>query len=910
MGRGLFSAILRFFSAWRYALLVCAVFLFAMPAAGATPTFEDVSSQVSITRGGLVLNRATNTFDTLVQVTNTSGTALSGPLVLSVSSINPVIVTLSNAAGQDPSGNPYVNVAVPTGGLPPGQSIANILLKFSNPNRVAFTFFTTVFRQVSTTNDGTTIQDATGGTVSVADPDNPNSIVSIAIPPGVLGTASDTISVSFSSTSPGPLNASATAAGAHFVSRVITLTRASGLNFIKPIQVTIPYGLSQVGPNESMIVVYWDSTQNGYDVVHTVGIDGTKGTITFETIHFTLYQAVAAPLTPYQAVAAPLLLGSNLVLDPPLPALDTGFRALTDGFYIDNISTMTGAAAHGACFGLTAFAKWFYQAEYQPSRQPGRTAVDRLAINKIFGDGTAAEGDVARELFYWSYEHTQQANENLTWLDITIGSDLNTADNLLLGLLVTNEPQLVVLSSEGSYTNPTSTHSVLVYSYSLDTALGVIHFNFYDPNAPLREQQMDYIINAQKFFLPPYTDVFGRSFNYVYFSALSDFTNPIDLTSAYSQALNGWPDRHFKEIVIDPASSGLTQLSVEGPDPVSDPAEYEVLPGSTTLQVNWTCSCPPSGVNQVFAHIFFNGSWKQDVPIQAPGIISGLLGNPTPFSYTIPADIVTTGAPEMIIIISRYQYNPNTSAPPFDLDYYLSNGYEGFLRVKLKAPLYQVTEILMGAGAEATDYPGGTFPYTFVDDRGDESCYTPDVLPLYYPSYYAVASSLHPFSANVPVVCVSHNNHSNNPAGVPPLISPIFSDSYSASFGSASATANFQMQFSANSISASGNAAWTSVAGAVDAASTGARVGLTIQVYAPVHYHIVVDCSPSVPYQLTPCTGRGVVLNNQQWQFSNVIDGVVSTYNNTFVVELGLASSARTPVAGTGTFNLSITLGP
>jgi len=729
-------------------------------------------------------------------------------------------VTLFNSAGQDSSGDSYVDVVIPTGGLAPGQSITNTLLKFSNLSRVSFTFATAVLSEGSSVSGGTTIQDATGGTISVADPDNPSSIVSIVIPPGVLGVASDVISVSFSSTSPGPLNANAVAAGVHFASRVISLTRASGLKFLQSIQVTIPYDLTEVGPNDSMIVVYWDTTQNAYDVVETVGIDRINGTITFQTVHFSQYQAVAGVYS---------LAPGNL---PPIDGNDTGFRAAEDGFPILNFTSMTGDARMGACFGLTSFAKWYYQTQYP--------AEPRLASNPIFKNGTAAQDDVAREVIYWGFSQTLKANQDTTWLDIGSRSDFETANDLFLSILVTDRPQLVTLAVDGTYLQPTHLHSVLVYGYLIDQVSDLVHFSFYDPNVPLQEQSMDYVLSAQIFSFPPYTDVYGTSYSFVYFDALSTFMAPTDFAGAYNAAQFGWPNRHFDEVSIDPASTGLTLLSPEGADPVTNPAQYQVFPGNTTFQMEWTCSCPPSGHNPVYAHIFFNGIWKQDIPIEVSAI-SDLLGAPTQFSFLLPPD---TTAGEMIVIVSEYPSNAFSLVPNVDpIDEFLSQGYEGFLRLKLKPPLYEITELtqIFGTSAGSNEVPS-----EYTADNDQVNCYLPYTLPFYFPSYGAIESSLVPFSANFPLVCVGYAHFASTIYGVPPVIAPIFSDSLSSSAGPASAAASFSLQLSPSDISFSQSVSMSPDPSIPPQYGAGAGGGQLFQlsVFSPVHYQITA--SPTI----------------------------------------------------------------
>jgi hypothetical protein len=105
----------------------------------------DLTSFVTITRSGLVFNRLNNTFDSVVSITNKSTTTITGSPVLVISNISPTTVNLGNAAGINGSGNPYVNLVIPSGGWAPGQSITNVLLKFNDPARVSFTFIISVF---------------------------------------------------------------------------------------------------------------------------------------------------------------------------------------------------------------------------------------------------------------------------------------------------------------------------------------------------------------------------------------------------------------------------------------------------------------------------------------------------------------------------------------------------------------------------------------------------------------------------------------------------------------------------------------------------------------------------------------------------------------------------------------------
>src|SRR5947208_2199639 len=101
----------------------------------------NVDSKVRVTFSGLVLNRATGTFDTMVTIANISADTLQPPITLVVTGITPSGVTVANLAGQTVDGKPFVDVPVPSTGLPPRGKVTKVL-KFANRTRTRFTFRT------------------------------------------------------------------------------------------------------------------------------------------------------------------------------------------------------------------------------------------------------------------------------------------------------------------------------------------------------------------------------------------------------------------------------------------------------------------------------------------------------------------------------------------------------------------------------------------------------------------------------------------------------------------------------------------------------------------------------------------------------------------------------------------------
>ena len=97
----------------------------------------DITSQFAITRTGFLLNRVTNTFDSTVTLTNTSGAPVLSPISAVVSGF-PTTVTLANKTGVTPDGKPYVSPLSPGSVLQNGGTLT-FVLKFANPQRVTIT---------------------------------------------------------------------------------------------------------------------------------------------------------------------------------------------------------------------------------------------------------------------------------------------------------------------------------------------------------------------------------------------------------------------------------------------------------------------------------------------------------------------------------------------------------------------------------------------------------------------------------------------------------------------------------------------------------------------------------------------------------------------------------------------------
>jgi hypothetical protein len=104
-----------------------------------TATFTDVSGSFSVARSGYVINRATLQYSGTLSITNTSGATINGPVQIDLSGL-PAGVTLLNASGTH-NGVPYVTASA--GPIAAGATVS-VNTTFSNPNKVAITYTTTI----------------------------------------------------------------------------------------------------------------------------------------------------------------------------------------------------------------------------------------------------------------------------------------------------------------------------------------------------------------------------------------------------------------------------------------------------------------------------------------------------------------------------------------------------------------------------------------------------------------------------------------------------------------------------------------------------------------------------------------------------------------------------------------------
>lgn len=105
-------------------------------------------SGIQITKTTPVLNPAKQTYDSYITLTNSSKKKLiHGPLALQINSISKKAVTVDSPSGTI-NNKPYIYIPLPTGVLPPRQTIGHLTVSFKNTSNRPFKFTAKIINQI------------------------------------------------------------------------------------------------------------------------------------------------------------------------------------------------------------------------------------------------------------------------------------------------------------------------------------------------------------------------------------------------------------------------------------------------------------------------------------------------------------------------------------------------------------------------------------------------------------------------------------------------------------------------------------------------------------------------------------------------------------------------------------------
>jgi len=393
---------------------------------------------------------------------------------------------------------------------------------------------------------------SSGGTIEITDPNSPIKGTKVIVPKDALDNNEIVkITIGYEDKLPGPLEGDATAA-----SKVIVLSKDSEEKFKQPVQVTIPYTDAQMDAGDIPAVFYWDSTYNKYMSIGIKDIDTVNKTITFTTVHFSNYVAIAS---------------KGLAVS--LSSIDTGFRPGTDGFFHPNFGSYDSPG--GSSLGMANFSSWYHD---------NKKVVDGSGLFSKYRSGDLAKWEddiIARELISRAFISSSQIWPYLWHLgEYKLGHNM-TAMLLITTMKITKTPQTFIfrgfsdeilndgVGNEDGMCDAREKcegfgHAVSVYRYDATTG----KFYIYDSNFPNEEITVDWdmtsgFTNYSKAAGYPEIKKFG-------FEAFSSAFEANEFELLYTGAESGWANSKFQTInITSPALDANNTAIIADPNNVT-----------------------------------------------------------------------------------------------------------------------------------------------------------------------------------------------------------------------------------------------------------------------------------------------------------------------------------------------------
>jgi len=531
----------------------------------------------------------------------------------------------------------------------------------------------------------------------------------VTIPAGTLGTSgTDTVAVGYNASPTNPLDPAAVTAGATVVSAEILLLHTSTTPFASVVQVTVPYNATMLSQTDVPIVVYWEPSFNSYEAIQVVSYNQSAGTITFNSMHFSTYL---------------VLYFKNFQLKNPI-STPINFQPNQNGFSVENFSTQIGYGTKGVCYGLNAFAAWYFKkAKNAANLLP--LFVNYFNTDSLFASGTA-EQNVARLLIAQDYYDTYTSNSKITLLPTAMFSksycpidllDQVTAVSLWEYLSLSHSPQLITAYQQRSYDSSVVLnelkHSLLIYGWDPINS----NFLIYNPNNPGVVDTL-YFDQPSGKFSKFYTDpVNGVQYMMFTHDSYSKYYDPATLEKELNWAQSGWSGVPFP--------SGIGQISITSSVPAQPPAIQGSALYLTDSSGNIIINSSISGevlnpLNYSHVLVYLNGEYSPNYSkIIAVNSLNG--------SFTLPLSGIGSNIPlnpqgnvELAMIIA--------GDPGVGPQAGISNGYAGFLRVTLWPEIIAIANptvqtlivgTQMASFSPFSSVTGGTAPYTYSITSGN-----------------------------------------------------------------------------------------------------------------------------------------------------------------------------------------------
>lgn len=363
----------------------------------------------------------------------------------------------------------------------------------------------------------------TGGTITVTDPASPITGATVTVPPGAVVSGNVQISITYQDNPPGPLLPEAVAAGAIFVSKTIVLTKDRPGTFDLPITITIPYDAGKLNPDDVPSVLYWDESNNSYSAVTVNDFDTAKGTVTFQTAHFSRF-----------GVFAIKGLGQQVRVASIQTTVDTNYRPSPDGFARTNVNSYT--SPDGNCLGMASYSDWFYESAKNPQNGGKGLFLE-------YSTTVPAEDTIAQELIVRAHAAASKLWSLILQVDKFLLGQFKTGTSLIQNMKLTKQPQIFRIGGRlpVSQEDLSWNHALVVYAYSGGK------FSLYDPNHPVMPKEISFGQTGFSGYtgtgLPTEPEWFA-------YDSVGSIYSPQDMQDLFDGAKANWPEGEYGKITV------------------------------------------------------------------------------------------------------------------------------------------------------------------------------------------------------------------------------------------------------------------------------------------------------------------------------------------------------------------------
>lgn len=326
----------------------------------------------------------------------------------------------------------------------------------ANPGGARTTATGATFLTGSDITVSTSTIDDNGGTITITGTGTHLDGTQVSVPAGALPDARE-VAVGYNDgTVQLPVGTTSSS-----VPRTLIIRVSGSSTFLRPVSITIPYGSGQGLPTP----FYIDPNGRLRPVLVT-DTNHTNRTVTFVTLHPALWTWVSDTAT-------------------TTAATDTGFRPADDGFQIVNY----GSSIHngGECFGMSAFAQWYYDAQMPSNGDFYDKYMDSVGSDR--SGNTLTGQDVIATRAHSAINQAWTFSNDIIPNTGTRAEDRYNA--IVSALKLTRRPVTLFLLPA----NSNSGHAVL--SFGVDEDKG--RLSIYDPNHPGEIREIVYDKSAQTF---------------------------------------------------------------------------------------------------------------------------------------------------------------------------------------------------------------------------------------------------------------------------------------------------------------------------------------------------------------------------------------------------------------------------